>query len=170
MNRKDRPLHERVEAREFDAGVVAFLDTLDADVVRNRLGDPEVHRYYGEPVGYWRVGDGRPSLASEEPAVMEAMGRCATARTMADGVRLPIHAIHPAECGWCEYPLEQLLAACDWATWHSRWLSAEVWIWRGQGVYARTVRADVYDNPAWARFYALPARERRYRIEQAAAA
>ena len=81
-DRRDRSVAERLEARAFDDPQVrAYLDTLSVETVEYRLGTPRVITIYAQPLGHWRVGDGRPSLANEDPAVMEAIGRCATART-----------------------------------------------------------------------------------------
>lgn len=169
-DRKDRSIHDRIESREFDdAKVRAYLDTLDLDALRWKLGEPRIVTLYAQPIGYWHQGDGRPMLADEDPAVMQAIGRCATARR--DAGPIESGAIHGGRCGWCEYPAELLLGACDWAIWHSRFVVTELAVWADHDEpwvsYEREVRSSVYDNPAWATFWALPRAERRQRVERA---
>lgn len=46
------------------------------------------------------------ALATNEPAVAAAMGRCLTARSLS--AKDAITARHPRPCGWCDYPRELL--------------------------------------------------------------
>lgn len=176
---RDRPVGERVEAREFDDPKVrAYLDTLDLDALRWKLGEPRVVTIHAEGQGYWHVGDGRPMLADEDPAVMQAIGRCALSRvrsTLPGPESLAHDAVHPARCGWCEYPPELLLGALDWAVWHSRYIVTELLVWSHSSderwvTYERGARSGEYENPAWRDFWSLPSQERIRRVEQAMAA
>lgn len=113
---------------------------------------------------HWRQGDPRPALADEDPAVMCAIGRCATNR-LRFGMPLPSGAgLHPKPCGWCDYPLDQLLLALDWSAWFSRFIVSESMHWPN---YSRQVRSNVFENPRWAEFDTLTRKEREYRVEQA---
>lgn len=168
-DRKDRTVNERIEDHGFDDPKVrAYLDTLDLEQLRWKLGEPRIVKVYAEPLGWWHVGDGRPSLADDYPAVMQAIGRCAASRREYGPVT---GAIHPVACGWCDYPAEQLLAACDWATWHSRFLITELWVWSDPEAswvsYEREARSNEYEQPRWREFFAIQPRERRQRIEAA---
>jgi hypothetical protein len=125
---------------------------------------------YAEPQGYWKQGDERPTLASDDVAAMQAMARCVTARTWDRSIGAMPGGIHPAACGWCDYPIEEVLKACDWATWHSRYLTTEYAVWHGaeHSSYARSLRGNVYENPTWHAWFALPQAERSYAVAQAA--
>ena len=45
-----------------------------------------------------------------EPAVAIAVSRCLTARSIDEGGRT---AVHPRECGWCSYPLPELVSMVE---------------------------------------------------------
>jgi len=171
-DRRGEQAQQRLVERRFgDPEVVALLDEMHTDVIRGRFGEPAVTRMYAEPLGHWRQGDPRPSLADDDPAVMQAIGRCAASRVRGDLLRIP-GDIHPAPCGWCEYPLPELLAACDHATWASRFLLAEVASWRGAAgspSYVRELRGDEYEAPRWREFYALSRPDRAARVARALA-
>lgn len=121
--------------------------------------------------GRWVPGDPRPGLADEDPAVNAAMARCAAARWRRDRTfgDLARTAQHDARCGWCDYPTVELLRALDWSDHYARLIEAESYIWRrGHGAYRRdSGRAGTYENPAWATFAALPAKEQRYLVDRA---
>ena len=54
------------------------------------------------------------ALATEDPAVAAAMGRCLAARSFRD--RITRH--HPRLCGWCDYPTDELQAGVEaFRTW-----------------------------------------------------
>jgi hypothetical protein len=121
---------------------------------------------YAEGQGYWRVGDGHPALADDDPAVMQAIGRCAASRVRwGEGV-IRLGSVHPEPCGWCSYPLRELLRGLDWALYMSRLVTTERLVWRGRDrtEYVRVVRSEEWDNPRHAAFWALPAAEREARI------
>ena len=140
------------------------------------LGQPDrVVASYAEPM-HWRQGDPRPALADIDPAVCQAMGRCALDRQVrGDGASFAsaigrLRFVHPVRCAWCEYPLGELLAACDWATWASRYVASEFAVWVGAdgSTEARsTGRTGIYEQPEWAAFFALPAGDRRERVRLA---
>ena len=67
------------------------------------------------------------------------------------------------------YPLSELLTACDWATYVSRYLLTERWTWRNDAEqqYVRAGRSDLYTNTRWADFWALPTFDRERRIRAA---
>lgn len=168
MPSHDEPVESRIFRRRFrDREVVEALDGMDLESVLDALGDPVIREWYAEPKGHWRQGDGRPALADDDPAVMQAVGRCAASRIRGD-VTIP-PSVHPRPCAWCDYPVPELLRACDWATWHSRYLLSESLTWKndmGQ-TYVRSGRSSVYLNPTWAAFWARPVEARRALIAAA---
>ncbi len=108
---------------------------------------------------------------------MQAIGRCAAARVYGSlrsglrDLRTVITTAHPAECGWCSDELEELLAACDWATFDGRTQTAEWLAWSQdrdgeRATYRRRIPIDVR-NPRHAAFWALTPRERGERIRRA---
>ena len=170
MTRHDTPLPERITARRFDDPEVrAALDMFPESVIVNRFGPPESVVTYARPQGNWKVGAGHPTLASDDPAVIQAIGRCAANRVR--GRYTLLSGAHPRECSWCPYPLPLLLEACDWATYMSRYIVTEVLIWRKgtdgpdrHVTYIRGGRSDVYENQVWAAYWALPVAVRSERI------
>ena len=174
MTRTD--LAERIRARRFgDDDVRNGLDEMAFAAVERTLGPADaVQTYHAPGTGRWRQGDGRPSLADDDPAVMQAIGRCAAYRVRRDHrtgdvFPLDVSAVHPEPCAWCDYPLTELLIACDWATFASRYVITEQATWRNaDGLeYHRAARSDVYDNPRWRDFWALPTFDRERRISAA---
>lgn len=164
-DRKGEAAQRRLAAHHFgDPDVLALLDEATVEALYSRLGAPRIVTRYAEPMGHWSPGDGRPPLADDDPAAMQSVGRCAASR-IRGVIPLP-GAIHPAECGWCAYPLAELLRACDWATWHSRYVLAELAVWAGAegSTYTRELRANVYDNPRWAAWFALSPKERGWQV------
>lgn len=157
------------------------MDNLGREDVRdmlNALSVGEVIALLGSPserVGYatapgWTQGEGRPALANEDPAVMQSVGRCAAERARRRfPAPLPVlRAVHPSSCDWCEYPEDELLKACAWAVWHSRYVESHVFEWRGDGAtYTRAGSMTGYQNPDWRRFFELPTKERERRIDAA---
>lgn len=174
-DRKQRRLSERIEARSFDhADVRDALDELTLDELTRAFGRPSVAVIHAKPTGHWTPGSGRPSLADDDSAVMQAIGRCLAFRIRR---RLPAplsfggRLVHHDACDWCDYPEEQLLAACDWAIWVSRYVVAEIVFWRKgeEGLdrfvtYERAGRHDIYENPRWAAWWDLPRSERAHRM------
>lgn len=148
--------------------VQAALDNMSFGMLNLRLGTPYSHTSYALPQGYWRQGDPRPALADEDPAVMQIIGRCLAWRIAGRG-KFPvlpiIGGVHPAPCPWCDYPKEELLKACDWATWWSRYLIEEVLLWKGKrGSYSRTTSTPGYQQPRWMEWWAMPREEREAEI------
>lgn len=169
-SRESEPLESRIFRRRFrDREVIETLDGMELRDAIAMLGEPGpvVREWYAEPKGYWRQGDGRPALADDDPAVMQAMGRCSASRIRS---AFPIpSSIHPEACAWCDYPVAELLRACDWATWQSRYLTSESLTWSndmGQ-TYVRAGRSAVYCNPTWARFWTMPDHDRQRAIAAA---
>lgn len=155
-DRKGFSLDDRIRLRQFrDADVLAALDDMDEQALRFLLGAPRVRQQW-ERSG-WDDRHPKPALASDDPAVMAAIGRCATFRAAgALAPVLPGH-VHPTDCGWDGYPLPELLRALSWATWASGHLEAEALLWEGAdgSVYVRPGQPERWDHPAWAAFAAL---------------
>jgi len=170
-------------AEAFDARIRAYLDTRDhADVVALLMApamETRIHVTPGAPKdpeeradkGRWLPGDPRPGLADEDPGVIAAMGRCATARWRGDARfgDLARTEMHPERCGWCDYPAPELMRALDWASHYGRLIEAEAYVWRrGSSSYRRdSGRAGLYENPAWQTFATLPPKEQRYLVDRA---
>ena len=182
MSREDRPINDRIFAREFGRNdVTAALDAMTIDGVCRALcgpsddGQPSVIRTMAQGQGGWRIGDGRPSLADDDPAVMQAIGRCAAyqVRLKLPGLKPMLDVAHPGECAWCGYPVAEMMRACDWATVISRYVVTErlTWHqWPSQPVgqrglsYSRGGLDDRYLNDAWAEFSALEPDQRMARV------
>lgn len=164
-DRKDRLTDERIAARMFrDPDVQAVLDSLDEGSLRYRLGAPFVRQTW-ERSG-WDDHAPRPALASDDPAVMCAIGRCASFRAAGRlGPVLPGH-VHGEPCGWCDYDLPELLRALAWSTWASGHMESEALVWEGAdgSTYLRPGRPGFWDHPAWAAFAALEPWERTARV------
>src|SRR5687767_7292675 len=116
-DRKEAALRLKLDEREFaDEDVTEFLAGMDIDTLTSKLGEPQQSTQYATAHG-WRVGDGRPSLGNEDPAVMQAVARCASSRVRREKfaeVSRVIDNVHPTTCDWCDYPLDELLKACAW--------------------------------------------------------
>lgn len=167
---------DKLRAREFDEpDVHVILAAMTVPALIVELGGPHYVTRYAEPRGNWRQGDGRPALADDDPAVMQAIGRCAMAEFQrVGGFPKTLSSTHDTgRCAWCEYPLAERLAACDWAVFRSRYVEAEFAVWYAdqehhRGVrYWRQLRQDVHENPAWDEFWRLPAEDRQERIRAA---
>lgn len=162
----------------------AWLASLSTAELIAELGDPRITRTFVEsrgctarcptekdaPHDHWRIGDGRPSLADEDPVAMCAIGRCATHRQRHGsvyGVLVPGNT-HPERCGYCDYPLAQLLRALDWWAWHCQSITSEVWTWSGDA-YTRSIGGGKsrYENPTVQRFSDLPASDQRFLVDEA---
>ncbi len=156
-------LSEKMTAEKFDDPKVReLLAEMSSDAISGRYGEPTVHTVYSRS-----LPPEKPSLASDDPAVVQAMGRCAVSRTRSDA--LPrLGSLHGDECAWCAYPVAELVAACEWGEWASRYIVAEVLTWRGdRSSYEREGQPARYGNPAWRDFWALPISDRERRIEEA---
>ena len=172
-DRKQERIDSKMDARRFDdPDVKTALDEMSERQLVAMFGALERVVHYAQPFGNWKVGDGRPALADDDPAVIQAIGRCAAHRVQG-GYTLP-DGTHPKACAWCPYPKAQLLAACDWATYMSRYVVAEVLVWRkgAEGserhiTYERGGRSGVYESPRWADLWGLPPEQRATRIHAA---
>jgi hypothetical protein len=164
MTRQDR-IEDMLTQRQFDhKDVRALMDEMSAQTLTARLGYPAVEKRYFEGSGSWQPGDGRPTLADEDPAVMQAIGRCLAHRVRG---QFSLSSIHPTTCDWCDYPTEELVVACDWAAWQSRYVIANLNVWVGAETdwgkpttYARSGPVDYYENPRWREFWAMGHHER----------
>ena len=156
-DRKGFSVDDKIKLRQFrDADVLTALDDMDEQALRFLLGNPRVRQQW-ERSG-WDDRQPRPALASDDPAVMAAIGRCASWRSAGTlGTAVP-GWVHPEPCGWCSYPLPEMLRALSWATWASGHLEAEALLWEGAdgSVYARPGQPERWEHPAWAAFAALP--------------
>ena len=154
-----------------DRRLRAYLDALDVGDVRGLLGAGTIASTIHSPRSTWNVGDGRPGLADEDPAVMVAIARCATARWRKSDRYgdLARTVSHPERCGWCDYPAEELERALDWAAHHGQFITDEWEVWqRGDAVYRRqTGRAGTYAEPRFRAFAALAPGEQRSLVDAA---
>lgn len=167
----DGPL-QKLARREFDdPDVRKMLVGLDLSSLIARIGQPHTITRYAPTRGHWSQGQALPAIRDEDPAVMQAIGRCAVYRQQ-HRVGLSFgSALHDRDrCAWCAYPLDELLRACDWGVFRSRYIEQEFAVWftrqdeRKGARYALPTRSDVYENPEWAAFFALPLEVRRARI------
>lgn len=172
---------EKMRAREFDdPDVVKVMAAMSTAAVIEELGPPFVLRQHTPTRGHWTPGQPRPALATDDPAVGEAMGRCAASRSDLWGtgeagrlLRPIMGAGHPRPCGWCEYPTAQLLAACDHAVWRMQFVESELFVWwsdqekRRGAKFVRPGTTSGYQHPAWRDFWTLPTDERVRRIAAA---
>lgn len=163
-------------------GVAAKLDRLSINEVVGLLGRPDEEvRHYQQATAVrlekdgplepaWKVGDGRPALATDDPAEVVAMNLCVIARTHRSKVS-PVAGVtqrHPERCGFCDYPIVELHRAIAHATYFARLVRDHLLIWVGDD-HARYVRAGDedgrYQSPAWEAFAALHAGEQRARVD-----
>lgn len=181
-DRKARRVDEMLADRVFEnPDVRALLDEMSVAELTYQYGEPERRTYYATPQRYayrrdaeprakWDVGDERPIMANDDPAVIQALGRCAASRIRWEG-KPPSLTSHKT-CTWCDVPLDELLKACDWATHESRYVTSDIVFWRNHdrtNTYVRELRSSVYENPVWRDFWALPREERERRITEALA-
>lgn len=165
---------QKAQAREFDDPDVAkLLAGLSIESLVERFGPPHIVTRYTQPARHWREGMPRPALASDDPAVMQAIGRCSVARQHLAAGKVT-RSLHDRDrCAWCEYPADELLAACDWAVWNMAYIEAEFAVWyekqlaRKGATHQRLLRSDVYANETWAAFWSLPSVDRQARITAA---
>lgn len=170
-DRKAQRLDDKLAARLFEnEDVRSVLDDMDVDTVIRTIGEPRRATEYAVQPG-WAVGSGRPTFADDDPAVMQAIGRCAANRVRHGLMALAgLGGVHPSPCGWCDYPLEQLLEACSWAVLVSRYVVLDLLIWRNDdgAQYSRPGGLTGYQNPSWRQFFEVAPKERERRIEAAA--
>jgi hypothetical protein len=157
--------------------LTAFLNSRSVEELTRAYGRPEIATTYAAGQGYWSPGDGAPAIRPD-PAEGQALGRCAASRIRYGELGAVFANLHLGRCGWCDYPVAELLRACDYATWQSRYVVSEwaSWTFQDGRVYRRTTsdrasdnpRIGQYDNPAYAAFWTAPATVRRGWIETAA--
>lgn len=160
-------LDDDIRARRFDeADVRKALEAMSIAELITQFGDPVWITHRHQTNAHWD-GAERPALASEDPATMQAIGRCAASRVMPP-ISLPTErSIHDgARCGWCEYPLDELLKACEWSQSQSRYVAAEMCVWhehphtRSGAQYVRVQRGGHYQSKKWEEWFARPRHER----------
>lgn len=171
-------IDDKLVDRQFhDDDVRALADAMTLDQLFSVLGAADEEHVRYAMAGGWQVGDERPSLAHDDPAVMQAVGRCATNRIRLDGApRLP-GDIHPSTCDWCDFPLEELLKACAWSVHQSGYVEAHVFVWLSKAKdgtkdpkgpkYVRAGGDTAYRHREHRAFWDLPPKERERRIEAA---
>jgi hypothetical protein len=145
-------------------GVTAALDRLSVAEVIAKLGpcDREIRRYQEAPPvrlspdgplqTAWTVGDGRPALATDDPAEVVAMNLCVLARTPQIVRVVGVTNRHPGPCGWCDYPIAELHRAIAHATYFGRLLRDHLLIWDGEdgSLYVRAGEEDGrYQHQDW---------------------
>lgn len=166
-------IEESLRKRDFeDDELRRMLDKTSVAEVINMLGSPHWVTRRHQSTDFWEPGDERPALASDDPAVMQSIGRCATSRA-AGGISARF-AIHDAErCQWCEYPMDEMLKACEWSQYQAAYVEVELAVWfedqdrRRGSRYVRQVRGDYYSNVRYAEFYASLSDEREVAITRA---
>lgn len=150
--------------------VLAELGLVSLDRLRQMYGPGHLVTEYAPTQGYWKPGEGRPFITFEDdPAAAQAAGRCGASRTRYASI-FADRSIHPARCGWCDYPLDELLKGLDHAAFYSRFVVTEYHWWPAKdGSYARpTDRAGTYENPRWAAWFAQDRTLRERAIDHAA--
>lgn len=156
---------------KLTATVLRELDLMSLDRLWQMYGPGQVVTEYAQPRGHWSPGDGHPAVAfDDDPAAAQAAGRCVASRTRHADI-FADRSVHPARCGWCDYPLPELLIALDHAAFVSRFVVTEYAWWPAKdGSYARaTDRAGTYEHPRWAAFFAQDHALRRRAVEEARA-
>lgn len=117
----------------------------------------------------WKVGDGRPALATDDPAEVVAMNLCVIARSPRGARTIAgVTERHPERCGFCDYPVVELHRAIAHATYFARLVRDHLLVWIGDD-HAGYIRAGEedgqYQSPAWEAFAALHAGEQRARVD-----
>lgn len=143
------------------------LDATPIGTLLSAHPDYRTVTHYAEGQGYWKQGEGAPSLVLD-PVTGQAAGRCMASRVRGLGVAMP-GSIHPKPCAWCATASPLLLRSLDHAVFVSRYVASEVYVWptRSDPYVRDTGRAGVYENPAWASFFALSREDRRDLVEAA---
>lgn len=152
-------LVSKMDAAAFDDPKVReLLSEMSTAAITARYGEPHRVVLYSRP-----LPSKKPSLATDDPAVAQAMGRCAVSR-MPDQWKL-LRFRHET-CSWCAYPVDELVKGCEWAEYISRYVTAEILVWRNEDgeTYERGGASPHYENPAWAAFWGLDVYERERRI------
>jgi hypothetical protein len=174
MTRSDRAeaaLSAKVEAHVFnDADVLDFLGEMDIDTLIERLGEPLHQTEYAVAYG-WAVGDGRPALANDDPAVMQSIARCATSRVRHElpAISRLADKVHGSSCDWDIYPIDELLKAAAWSVHQSGFVISDLLVWHGKdgSVYVRPGGLSGFQRREYRDFWALESKERERRIEAA---
>lgn len=166
-------IEESLRKRDFeDEELRKMLDKATVPDIIAMLGSPAWVKHTYQSTTHWKPGDERPALASDDPAVMQSIGRCAASRVMSVGGVRTRFSIHDADrCEWCEYPVEEMLKACEWSQYEAAYVESEIAIWyenqetRRGSRYVRGVRGGYYSNLRYAEFFAAQAQEREKAIE-----
>lgn len=157
-------IDDDIRQRRFDeAPVRSVLDRMGVADLISMFGDPVWVRNYHQSTTHWKPGDDRPALASDDPSVMQAIGRCAVGRIAPPkGLSTPASIHDVSRCGWCEYPVDELLKACEWAQYQAMYLTAEMIVWHEDPVkrrgarYIRWMRGDQYTGTTYSEYFARP--------------
>lgn len=147
------------------AEVCGVLGRPDREV-RNLEPAPPIRLEDGTMGPAWKVGDGRPVLATDDPAEVVAMNLCAIARNPWTA-RQAVTERHPARCGFCDYEVLELHRAIAHATYFARLVRDHLLVWVGDDheVYLRAGEDDGrYQSQHWADLAALHAGEQRRRV------
>lgn len=165
-------IEESLRKRDFeDDDLRKMLDKASVSDIIGMLGAPRWVKHVFQSTMHWKPGDERPALASDDPAVMQGIGRCAASRVNeVSGIRTRF-SIHDADrCLWCDYPLDEMMRACEWAQYQAAYVEAELAVWyedqermRGSR-YTRQVRGDYYSNTRYADFFARSVEDREAQI------
>ena len=160
-----------MDHRDFgDPKLRAVLDEMTIGELVVAVGESDHKMTVYEDAG-WSAGDGRPAYGNEDPAVMVALSRCASNRVRFGPDDLTSWA-HPEPCGWCDVPLEELLAAARWAIWSSRSITVDVDVWKGTGgsSYERATGTGGPQAPTYRDFDRLPVFDQAARVQAAVVA
>jgi hypothetical protein len=141
----------RAAHRALDA-----IPTLDG--VSDAIGaPPRIVTVHAGGFGHWTPNEPVPAITPVSPAEAQALARCLAARIRGVGQDLlpSGRALHSSRCEWCSAATEDLLRACDYAIFASRFVADEYAVWEVEGdVYRRdTGVAGTYENPVWRRYY-----------------
>lgn len=149
---KQQDIDRLVAARDFtDWEVRDYLDSLPWGLLIAAITDK-----YRHVIVHETPEAPRSAYSDDDPAVMQAIGRCAANRSrgrLVDGAFLG--RFHPDPCGWCDVPVEELLAACEWDKARSEMVMAEMYVWTGKrGRYDREgASAGTFHNPTHRDFW-----------------
>ncbi len=164
-------LEDLMDRRSFrDPKLRAVLDEMTLLELTVAVGEADYKMTIYEDAG-WSAGDGRPAYANEDPAVIVALSRCAVNRIRFGPDDLTSWA-HPEPCGWCDVPIEALLAAARWSIWASRSITVDVDVWTGANgsSYERDSGTSGPQAPTYRDFDRLSAHDQAAHVEEAVVA
>jgi len=137
--------------------LVASLEAMDYAELFVELSEPDhVTTVMRDGGAAWAIGDPRPTLATDDVAAIQAMGRCLAWRASRKLEVNALSGIHPRVCQWCDFPDAEVLAAIDWAGWNSGLIVIQYATWKGSfgSHYDRQTPAQgTYTNVRWAAFF-----------------